>query len=325
MTTIQRATAVPSLRVTRAAAPAAAAPVRQRVASAIPTTTIGDARAFTAPDGVKVAFRVTDAKTKSPDAVVVHVPGLGCNSHYMDDMGKQLAEENLKVYAIDNRGHGLTEGPKADVASYQQWVADVDRLVAIAKQENPGKPIVVSGSSMGGLIALRYAQSHQDQIAGVVSMSPVFLNKFFGPKHYAQLAWSVISRLWDKQALDRKMDTPMNLDLPLTTNPEAVKMGQADPHLHKTVTARLYLNVLKMSVRNWLGAAGQNLPTMVATAGDDKVNVNAAVKAFQKVQGGFNAKEKTFVNYPGAGHDLPEEWHRPEIARDLAAFVKRQK
>lgn len=330
MTTISRNAAVKPVKAVRATAKAVAPAVPAakavaRVAGTIPTTTLGDARAFTAPDGVKVAFRVTDAKTASPDAVVVHVPGLGCNSHYMDDMGAQLAAENLKVYAVDNRGHGLTEGKKADVASYQLWVKDVERLVAIAKQENPGKPIVVSGSSMGGLIALRYAQTHQQDIAGVISMSPVFLNKFFGPKHYAQLGWSVISRLWDKEALDRKMDTPMNLDIPLTTNPEAIKMGQADPHLQKTVTARLYLNVLKMSVRNWLAAPAQKLPTMIATAGDDQVNVNFVVKAFQKLQGLFGGREdKVFKNYEGAGHDLPEEWHRPEIAKDLAAFVKKQ-
>lgn len=329
MSTIRSASHVPSLRVVRPAATAASKPVvatsaTKAAASAIPTTTLGDARAFTAADGVKVAFRVTEAKTANPEAVVVHVPGLGSNSHYMDELGKQLGDENLLVYAIDNRGHGLTEGPQADVASYRQWVADVDRLVAIAKQENPGKPVVVSGSSMGALIALRYAQSHPKAIDGVIAMSPVFLNKFFGPKHYAQLVWAMVSRLWDKKALDRHMDTPMNLNVPLTTNPEAEKMGREDPYLRKTVTARLYLNVLKMSIRNWLGAPAQNLPTLVATAGDDKVNVNAAVKAFQKLQGGFNAEEKKFVNYPGAGHDLPEEWHRPEIARDLAAFVKQQ-
>lgn len=328
MTTISRPQAAQPLRVVRANAAVAKAPAAKpaapRATGAIATTTLGDARAFTAPDGIKVAFRVTDAKTADPTAVVVHVPGLGSNSHYMDDMGKQLADENLKVYAIDNRGHGLTQGKKADVASYQLWVKDVERLVAVAKQENPGKPIVVSGSSMGGLIALRYAQSHQQDIAGVIALSPVFLNKFFGPKHYAQLGWSVVSRLWDKQALDRKMDTPMNLDIPLTTNPEAVKMTEADPYLQKTVTARLYLNVLKMSVANWVAAPVQKLPTFVATAGDDAVNVNFVVKAFQKVQGLFGGKDKTFKTYEGAGHDLPEEWHRPEIAKDLAAFVKQQ-
>lgn len=295
-----------------------------RPAGAIPTTTVGDARAFTAKDGLKVAFRVTEAKTASPDAVIVHVPGLGTNSHYMDDMARQLATENLKTYAIDNRGHGLTEGPKGDVADYRQWIEDVDRLVAIAKQENPGKPVFVSGSSMGGLVALRYAQSHQKDIAGVVSMSPVFMNKFFGLKQYGQLIGATVSRLWDKQALDRRIDTPMNLDLPLTTNPKAIEMGKNDPYLQKTVTARLYLNVLKMSIKNLFMGPFQKLPTMVTTAGADTVNLNFVVRAFQKAQGGFGLWDqgKAFKNYPGAGHDLPEEWHRPEIAKDMAAFVK---
>ena len=63
----------------------------------------------------------------------------------------------------------------------------------------------------------------------------------------------------------------------------------------------------------------------MATAGDDKVNVNAVVRGFQKLQGLFGGKDKQFINYPGAGHDLPEEWQRPEIAKDLAKLIRRVK
>ena len=118
-------------------------------------------------------------------------------------------------------------------------------------------------------------------------------------------------------------DVRRPLGIPLTTNPEAVKMGENDPYLQKTVTARLYLNVLKMSIRNMLAAPTQKLPTLVATAGDDQVNVNAVVRGFQKLQGLFGHADKQLVNYDGAGHDLPEEWQRPEIAQDLAAFAKK--
>jgi alpha-beta hydrolase superfamily lysophospholipase len=303
---------------------AQAAKSAQAGTPALQTGTVGDARAFSAEDGVKVAFRVSPARTNSPDAVIVHVPGLGCNSHYMDELGKQLGAQNLKTYAIDNRGHGLTAGPKGDVQDYQQWIGDLDRLVAIAKQENPGKPVFVTGSSMGGLIALRYAQSHPKAINGVVSLSPVFMNTYFKPHDYLTLGKAIVSSLWDQHALDQKMDTPMNRDIPLTTNPEAVKMGEADPMLLKQVSARLYLNVMKMTMRNLAGAPLQTLPTMVATAGADQVNANWAVRAFQKVQGGFGLADhgKTFKNYPGAGHDLPEDWQRPEIAQDIAGFVK---
>ena len=80
-----------------------------------------------------------------------------------------------------------------------------------------------------------------------------------------------------------------------------------------------------ISVAMLFGAVGQNLPTMVATAGGDQASVTLGVKAFAKMQGGFGLSDhgKTFVNYEGAGHDRPEEWHRPEIARDIAAFVKK--
>ena len=53
-------------------------------------------------------------------------------------------------------------------------MGDVDRLVEIARAENPGVPMYVLGHSAGGVIASSYVFEHQDKIAGLICESFAF-------------------------------------------------------------------------------------------------------------------------------------------------------
>lgn len=305
---------------------AASAPLADQVrltgAAPLPVETDGPVRRFTAPDGVKVAFRTTPVPPGQQEkVVVVHVPGLGSHSGMAQGYADALAKQGAAVYAIDNRGSGRTEGKSGDVGDYRAWVADVDRLVALAKAEHPGTPVVISGASMGALIATRYAQSHPTQVDGLVSLAPVYLNRFFRPGDYVRLIGALVSRLWDRKALDRPMATPGSLGVPLSENPNAA--SASDPRAKEQVTARVYWNVLKMTARNLLAAPLQRMPTFLGLAKGDPVNVNGVARAYGSLAGILRPGEqlRAAKTYENAGHDLSEAWHLPGLMQDVGAFV----
>lgn len=305
-------------------APAAAAKAAEgdRLSLAGAPAPASGLRRFTDPDGVQVAFRATPAPAGVAEkAVVVHVPGLGSHSGIAQGYADALAAQGAAVYAIDNRGAGETTAPKGDVASYRDWVADVDRLVDLAHAEHPGVPVVISGASMGALVATRYAQSHPGKVDGLVSLAPVYMNRFFRPKDYLKLAGALVSRLWDKHALDRPMETPGTRGIPLSENPEAASAH--DPSSQAGVTARVYWNVLKMTARNLLAAPFQRVPTFLGLAAGDPVNLNGVARAAGALTGLFRRGEQVRVSktYDGAGHDLSEAWHLPALMRDVGDFV----
>ncbi|HEX2299048.1 MAG TPA: alpha/beta fold hydrolase, partial [Pseudonocardiaceae bacterium] len=88
--------------------------------------------------------------------VVVLVHGFGEHSARYGHVGTRLAEAGFAVYASDHRGHGRTEGRRANIQRMALIVDDLGGFVWFAADRHPGLPVFMIGHSLGGLIALQY-------------------------------------------------------------------------------------------------------------------------------------------------------------------------
>lgn len=86
---------------------------------------------------------------------------------------ERLAPEGFAVHAVDHRGHGRSDGSRAQIDRMDSVVADLDQLVEHAARRHPGKPLFMLGHSMGGLIALLYTGRHQDKLTGLALSAPL--------------------------------------------------------------------------------------------------------------------------------------------------------
>jgi len=84
-----------------------------------------------------------------------------------------LAGHGFHVFAHDHRGHGSTTAADAPLRRFarrdgaEKVLTDCRAVHSEAIARHPGLPVVVFGHSMGGLIALNYAERHGDDLAGV--------------------------------------------------------------------------------------------------------------------------------------------------------------
>ena len=85
----------------------------------------------------------------------------------------QLTARGHAVYAIDHRGHGRSAGQRAYVDRVDNAVADLHALSDLARERHAGAAVFLLGHSMGGLISLSYALSHQDELTGMVLSAPL--------------------------------------------------------------------------------------------------------------------------------------------------------
>jgi acylglycerol lipase len=111
-----------------------------------------------AADGTSILVRHWPAANE-PWAHVVLVHGIAEHSGRYEHVGDWLAAAGLDVVGYDLRGFGGSGGPRAWVDRWSRHHDDLEERVVSARAGAAGRPIVIYGHSLGGLIALGYALS----------------------------------------------------------------------------------------------------------------------------------------------------------------------
>jgi pimeloyl-ACP methyl ester carboxylesterase len=108
-----------------------------------------------------------DAPTGAPPIVLLH--GLASNARWWVLVGPMLAQ-GRRVIALDQRGHGESDAPDTGY----DFATTVGDLAAFIDELGLERPVVV-GHSWGGNVALEYAATHPDAIAGAVLVDGGFM------------------------------------------------------------------------------------------------------------------------------------------------------
>ncbi len=109
----------------------------------------------------------------APRAVVLLAHGMGEHSGRYADFGQALAQSGIDLYALDQRGHGLTaqQGILGHFANHNGWQRvqdDLHELRQLLQQRHPQAPLFLFGHSMGSYIAQAYLLKHSTGIHGAV-------------------------------------------------------------------------------------------------------------------------------------------------------------
>jgi alpha-beta hydrolase superfamily lysophospholipase len=106
---------------------------------------------------------------EDPARLVVLVHGYGEHIGRYAHVAQALNERGSAVVGPDHVGHGTSDGEQALVEDFEAVVDDLRAVVADARDD---LPVVMVGHSMGGLIAVRYAQRAREDLAGLVLSGP---------------------------------------------------------------------------------------------------------------------------------------------------------
>ncbi|WP_223192752.1 alpha/beta hydrolase [Paenibacillus sedimenti] len=165
---------------------------------------------------------------------VILIHGAGGNGRLLAPFGLLLQREGYDVVAPDLPPYGLSYHECGQTADYPMWIEMLSDLIQ-AEIDRDGKPIIVIGTSIGGMIAY-HAAAHSQQAIGVIATTFADTSR---QEVRDQIAPNrMISRL-GKLLLDR---FPFALDpirIPITSvsrmhlitnNPELTKLIKHDPH-----------------------------------------------------------------------------------------------
>jgi alpha-beta hydrolase superfamily lysophospholipase len=113
----------------------------------------------------------------SPVRVIVIAHGIAEHSGRYEHVAQRFAGDGATVYAPDHAGHGRSAGEFGRIDSIEDLADDLGVVVELAREENPGVPLVLVAHSLGGLITTRYLQRHgTDGLAALVLSGPFYGN-----------------------------------------------------------------------------------------------------------------------------------------------------
>ena len=120
-------------------------------------------------DGKTLFLRRWDAK-EEPKASVLIFHGITAHSGpYGRIVADQLCGAGYNVFAIDLRGHGLSDGRRGDYPSEERFVKDLRETVAFTRSRS--KKLVVLGHSLGALAAIVATKEDPENVDGLVLVS----------------------------------------------------------------------------------------------------------------------------------------------------------
>jgi alpha-beta hydrolase superfamily lysophospholipase len=269
---------------------------------------------LTSADGVKIFFRHYPAESERARMVIAH--GLGEHSGRYRNVVERMLPKGISVWVPDHRGNGQSEGKRGHVLNFVQYLADLRLSVELAGVGRPeGMKCFLLGHSMGGLIALYFAQQYPGFIDGVVASSPA-LGMAIEIPAVKKVLGSLMSYIWPGLTMGNELDAGK-----VSHDPEVVRAYKTDPLVHDRVSARFFTEFLAAMETVYVQASALKVPTLLQVAGDDQlVNARSSVQFFKQL----DLEDKTLHVYEGRYHEIYNEGEdlRRQVIEDLEEWLE---
>ncbi|MGH3865962.1 MAG: lysophospholipase [Pseudonocardiaceae bacterium] len=266
-------------------------------------------------------------------AVVVIVHGLHEHSARYAHVGARLATAGFAAYAADHRGHGRSDGRRANIERMALIVADLSSFVWFALERHPHLPVFMVGHSLGGLIALHYAtepratepratEPKKNSNPGAANPGTVLAGLVVSGPAVQALAGSALQRRLAGvlSALVPNLGVvALDADQKISRDPEVVRAYQADPLVYRgKLKARTGAEILVTMEGLPARLPRLSLPLLLLHGTDDRI---CAPAGSAMVHDTVSSPDKTLRQYQGLYHEVFNEPEREAILTHLLSWL----
>ncbi|MBA4854029.1 alpha/beta hydrolase [Emticicia sp. BO119] len=245
--------------------------------------------------------------------IIALVHGLGEHSGRYSHVAEFFTSQGIVVIAVDTYGHGQTTGKRGHADSMEAYMEQISRLLELAKQTVPDKPVFLYGHSMGGALVLNYLFRHTPTISGVIVTSPAVRPGFELPKPL--LIIGKIARI-----IAPSFTQANSLDLEnLSHDHEVIEKYKADPLVHNQVSGMVGISLIEWG--EWLlqNARYTTVPVLLMHGTEDKLTSYEASKLLASQLSGTI----TFKSYEGLFHELHNEFEKQSVLNDMMMWIQK--
>jgi alpha-beta hydrolase superfamily lysophospholipase len=246
-----------------------------------------------------------------PRGAVAIVHGLKDHSARYGTFAERLVARGFAVHAFDLRGHARSEGPRAWVDSFDDYVEDLDAFVRCVRGREGTAPLFVFGHGMGGAIATLWALERRATLSGLL-LSGAALQPRPAPVDARATRW--LSALAPRARI-------LQLDVRRTSRDR----GTIEDSLRDTLVnqppapARTAKELLDAMERIEARVPELDVPLLVMHGSADVVN---DPEGSRRLVARAGCTDKQLYVYDGLAHDLIHEPERARVVRDVGEWLK---
>lgn len=243
----------------------------------------------------------------SPWCAALLVHGIGEHSGRYEHIGRLLSAAGIDVLACDNRGFGLSGGPRGHVESFDQFVGDL--VAPMALRRELGVPVALIGHSLGGLVSTRYLQSDHPQ--------PDFA-ALSGPALGAEVpTWQrkgapILSKIVPTLRIKGEVVGDI-----LSNNPAVGEIFKNDPLRVHSTTTNMGNEIFEAMAKANADISRINLPLRIMHGAEDRLVPAEFSEPLANVAGSVR------ITYPGLQHEIFNEDSHEEIVADMIEWMRK--
>jgi len=245
-------------------------------------------------------------------AVVLLVHGLGEHSSRYEHVAEFLTSKNIGIETFDLRGHGKSDGAKAFVRSFDEYLQDVEIFYSRVLGRHPDLPLFIYGHSMGATIGALYIITRNPDINGVL-LSGILLKMGDDIPLILIKMSSIIGKYAPKMKTTKLDSNSMSRD------PKVVANYNDDPLNYRAgIPARTGLELITAMQRIQVQMEKITLPIMVMHGSSDKVtNPDGSIDLYEAVA----SNDKTLKMYQGFYHEIHNEPDKQKVFDDIINWI----
>jgi alpha-beta hydrolase superfamily lysophospholipase len=261
-----------------------------------------------AKDGTSLLVRHWPVATSDPWASIVLVHGLAEHCGRYEHVGAQFANAGIDAHSFDVRGFGGSGGPRASVERWSQLHDDLEERVGAVRSIAPGRPLVLYGHSLGGLIALGYVLDGRAQPDLLVLSAPAIKADL---PLLPRLAVSGLRRV----APGLMLKNPFDADV-LSCDPQVGADYVADPLNQHKSTVRFAHAAFGEQARVSAALDRLSILTLIVHGAEDRLIPTATSEVFEGLPG------VTRRVYPALRHEVHNEPTGAMVVKDIIGWIR---
>jgi alpha-beta hydrolase superfamily lysophospholipase len=223
------------------------------------------------------------------------------------DLAEALNNAGFNVIGIDHRGHGESEGSRADIPRFEVFCEELLTLIH-AEAGSPGNrkgKVILLGHSMGGAIATCFACRYPDELDGLILSGAAIRNE-----GGASPALRLIARILGSIAPQLPVK-PFDAD-GISKDPAVVAAYKADPLVYTGgMKARMGREMLRVSgLTEEKELSGIRIPLLIMHGGSDRLVEPECSRLLERAAG---SADKTLLIFEGLFHEIFNEPEKKEV------------